>query len=69
MQVLLRGPDSATPSVNSRLRHHVTYMIGKPCAGKPHARTERGVGKRAENGTVPLTSNGGAKLDTIKLLL
>src|SRR5690606_9204669 len=31
---------------------------GKPCAGKPHARIERGMGKRASNGTAPLTTNG-----------
>jgi hypothetical protein len=31
--------------------------IGKPCAGKPHARIERGMGKRGPNGTAPLTTN------------
>ena len=34
------------PSATRRLRNHVTKIIGKPCAGKPHARIERGMGKR-----------------------
>ena len=37
----------AAPSATRRLRNHVKKIIGKPCAGKPHARIERGMGKRA----------------------
>ena len=34
-------------------------IIGKPCAGKPHARIERGMGKRIRTAdTAPLTTNG-----------
>ena len=33
---------SAALSVTRRLRNHVKKIIGKPCAGKPHARIERG---------------------------
>jgi RNA-directed DNA polymerase len=33
-------------------------IIGKPYAGKPHVRIERGMGKRAARGTAPLTTNG-----------
>ena len=50
------------------IRHHplpkgcVTMsqkIIGKPCAGKPHARIERGMGKRTcFADTAPLTTNG-----------
>ncbi len=29
----------------------------KPCAGQPHARIERGMRKRAGDGTAPLTTN------------
>ena len=37
----------------------IPKIIGKPCAGKPHARIERGMGKRARAaGTAPLTTNG-----------
>src|SRR6266545_4014129 len=48
---------SAGPFVTPRLRNHVKNTIGKPCAGKPHARIERGMGKRTGNGTAPLTTN------------
>ena len=35
-------------------------IIGKPCAGKPHARIERGTGKRIRTAdTAPLTTNDG----------
>jgi hypothetical protein len=40
-----------------RLRNHVKKIIGKPCAGKPHARIERGMGKRVREDTAPLTTN------------
>src|SRR5215218_6372104 len=49
---------SAAPSATRRLRNHVKKIIGKPCAGKPHARIERGQRKRAHTGTAPLTTNG-----------
>jgi RNA-directed DNA polymerase len=39
------------PSATRRLRNHVKKIIGKPCAGKPHARIERGMG----NGSAPRT--------------
>ena len=39
-------------------RRDARKIIGKPCAGKPHARIERGTGKRALTGTAPLTTNG-----------
>ena len=48
---------SAAPSAIRRLRNHVKKTIGKPCAGKPHARIERGMGKHAGNGHAPLTTN------------
>ena len=32
-------------------------IIGEPCAGRPHARSERRMGKRACTGTAPLTAN------------
>ena len=42
-----------------RLRNHVKKIIGKPCAGKPHARIERGMGNRiCFADTAPLTTNG-----------
>ena len=50
---------SWAPSATRRQRNHVQKIIGKPCAGKPHARIERGMGKRARKGTAPLTTNGG----------
>ncbi|MGA3255607.1 MAG: hypothetical protein ABSD32_16105, partial [Mycobacterium sp.] len=31
----------AAPSAIRRQRNHVKKIIGKPCAGKPHARIER----------------------------
>jgi RNA-directed DNA polymerase len=50
----LRGP-----SATRRLRNHAQKIIGKPCAGKSHARIERGMGKRVRcAGTAPLTTNG-----------
>ncbi|MGQ0680735.1 MAG: ABC transporter substrate-binding protein, partial [Actinomycetota bacterium] len=39
------------------LRNYVRKTIGKPCAGKPHARFERGMRKRARKSTAPLTTN------------
>ena len=33
----------AAPSATRRLRNHAQKIIGKPCAGKPHARIERGI--------------------------
>ena len=42
-----------------RLRNHVQKTVGKPYAGKPHVRIERGMGKRAGYaGDAPLTTNG-----------
>ena len=35
------------PSATRRRRNHVKKTIGKPYAGKPHVRIERGMGKRA----------------------
>lgn len=50
--------DFAAPSATRRLRNHVKKIIGKPCAGKPHARIERGTGKGIHNvDTAPLTTN------------
>src|SRR3954469_5767402 len=37
---------------------HVRKIIGKPYAGKPHVRIERGMGKRTRESTAPLTTNG-----------
>ena len=48
----------AAPSAIRRRRNHVKKIIGKPYAGKPHVRIERGMGKRAAHGTAPLTTNG-----------
>ena len=45
------------PSAIRRQRNHVKKIIGKPCAGKPHARIERGMGKRIRTAdTAPLTT-------------
>jgi hypothetical protein len=42
-----------------RLRKHVKKTVGKPCAGKPHARIERGMGKHGRHAApAPLTTNG-----------
>src|SRR6185312_7568426 len=55
--------DFAAPSATRRLRNHVKKIIGKPCAGKPHARIERGMGKRIRFAdTAPLTTNGTARV-------
>jgi hypothetical protein len=43
-------------------RNHARKIIGKLYAGKPHARIERGMGKRACIGTAPLTTNGHCEL-------
>jgi hypothetical protein len=49
---------SWAPSVTRRQRNHVKKTVGKPCAGKPHARIERGMGNRIRFvGTAPLTTN------------
>jgi hypothetical protein len=40
-----------------RQRNHVKKTVVKPCAGKPHARIERRMGKRARQSTAPLTTN------------
>ena len=49
---------SEAPSAIRELRNHATKTIGKPCAGKPHARIERGMGKQTRTaGTAPLTTN------------
>ncbi len=41
-----------------RQRNHVQKTVGEPCAGKPHARIERGMGNRACSAdTAPLTTN------------
>ena len=48
---------SAALSATRRRRNHVKKIIGKPCAGKPHARIERGQGKRILTDTAPLTTN------------
>ena len=46
-------------SATRKLRNHVKKTVGKPCAGKPHARIERRMGNRACTGTdPPLTTNG-----------
>ena len=50
---------SAARSAIRRQRNHVKKITGKPYAGKPHVRIERGMGKRACTGTAPLTTNGG----------
>jgi Group II intron, maturase-specific domain len=40
-------------------RNHVPKTVGEPCAGEPHARIERGTGKRVRPAaTAPLTTNG-----------
>src|SRR5438067_254134 len=43
---------------------NVKKIIGKPYAGKPHVRIERGMGKRARKSTAPLTTNGATVGDT-----
>jgi hypothetical protein len=48
---------SAARSAIRGQRNHAQKIIGKPYAGKPHVRIERGMGKRAY-GTAPLTTNG-----------
>ena len=48
---------SAAPSAIRRQRNHAKKIIGKPYAGKPLVRIERGMGKRACTGTAPLTTN------------
>ncbi len=48
---------SPARSAIRRLRNHAQKIIGKPYAGKPHVRIERGMGKRACSGTAPLTTN------------
>jgi hypothetical protein len=48
---------SWAPSAIRKLRNHVNKIIGKPYAGKPHVRIERGMGNRTGNGTAPLTTN------------
>jgi len=53
---------SWAPSATRRRRNHVQKTVGKPCAGEPHARIERGMGKRAgSTGSAPLTTNGPAR--------
>ena len=47
----------AAPSAIRRQRNHARKIIGKPYAGKPHVRIERGMGKQAAPGTAPLTTN------------
>ena len=48
---------SWAPSVTRRLRNNAKKTERKPCAGKPHARIERRMGKQTGNGTAPLTTN------------
>jgi hypothetical protein len=47
----------SAPSATRRQRNHAKKTERKPCAGKPHARIERGMGKRTGNSTAPLTTN------------
>src|SRR5690625_280214 len=51
----------AAPFAIRGLRNHVKRSIGKPWAGEPHARIERGIGKQAHTGTAPLTTNDPSK--------
>jgi len=54
----------AAPSTTRQLRNHVKKIIGKPRAGKPHARMKGGVGKRICNAdTAPLTTNDATSAD------
>jgi len=49
---------SWAPSDTRRQRNHVQKTVGKPCAGKPHARFERGMGKQGRYAApAPLTTN------------
>src|SRR5712672_443569 len=49
---------SAAPSAIRRQRNHVKKIIGKPYAGKPHVRIERGMGKPGQpTAPAPLTTN------------
>ena len=49
---------SWAPSDTRRRRNHVQKTVGKPCAGEPHARIERGMGNRVRcAGTAPLTTS------------
>ena len=43
---------SWAPSVTRKLRNHVNKTVVKPCAGKPHARIERGMGTRSARRTL-----------------
>jgi hypothetical protein len=45
-------------SATRRQRNHAQKTVGKPCAGKPHARIERGMGNQGRNAApAPLTTN------------
>ncbi len=56
----------AAPSPTRRLRNHAQKIIGKPWAGKPHARIERGMGKRTRTAdTAPLTTNEQGRPSTV----
>jgi hypothetical protein len=50
---------SAALSDIQRQRNHARKIIGKPRAGRPHARSEKRTGKRTCTGTAPLTANAG----------
>src|SRR3954463_15105393 len=54
---------SEAPSAIQGPRNHVRKTIGKPCAGKPHARIERGMGKQGLRVPAPLTTNDMRALD------
>src|SRR5699024_2352654 len=45
------------PSVTRSRRHHVKKIIGKPCAGKPHARIGSGMGKQGSENPAFLSTN------------
>src|ERR1700683_5594574 len=50
---------SVAPSDTRKLRNHVKKTVGKPYAGKPHVRIERGMGNQVRSSdTAPLTTNG-----------
>jgi hypothetical protein len=55
-----RGVESHFGESNNAVRSikRTKKIIGKPCAGEPHAWSERGQRKRARKSTAPLTSNG-----------
>jgi hypothetical protein len=57
---------SWAPSATQGFHRYARKIIGKPCAGKRHARIETGMGKRGRAvGGAPLTTNAERALETL----